>query len=223
LKSGERYLRVDTSIDCHSDHYYEFQYVVTFFIALYQLIPITWMLILYWHRSALMPTCINYDENLAMFIRDNNRSLGSFRFLFVDYKCNKYWFEVADMYRRIMFIGVVPLISHEPATRASFALLLSIISVVYFSHYQPYRLPFTNVIAFVAQVSILVTFYGALTIESESLINLGLEGQMLGIFLVVVNLIIILLALMFALDKYSQELELQRRISNMVQHVRKFL
>jgi hypothetical protein len=202
LRSGERYLRVDTSINCQDQEYYEFRSVVIMFIALYQLIPITWFLILYRNKAALVPSSIKYDEQLAMFIRDNNHDLAAFRFLFIDYTCSKWWFEVADMYRRIAFIGFVPLVSYEPASRASFGMLLAIISLVYFARYEPYRVHFTNVIAFVGQVSILVTFYAALTLESNALVNIGLEGSKLGIFLLIVNVSTVLLTCRFGYESY---------------------
>ena len=59
------------------------------------------------------------------------------------------------MYRRIMFIGIVPLVSPNPATRASFGCMLAIMSVAYFREEQPYRVEFTNTIAHIAQVTYL--------------------------------------------------------------------
>jgi hypothetical protein len=216
LRSGERYLRIDTSINCQDEEYYKFRSVVIMFIALYQLIPITWFIILYKHREALMPMSLKYDEKLAMFIRDSNHDLAAFRFLFVDYICPKWWFEIADMYRRIMFIGIIPLCSNDSASRASLGLLLAIISLVYFGRYKPYRVHFTNVIAFVGQVSILVTFYAALTLESDSLVNIGLEGSKLGVFLVLVNLGVVLFALFLAVQNYLRQKRAQERIEMMV-------
>jgi hypothetical protein len=72
--------------------------------------------------------------------------------LFIDYKCNKWWFEVAEMYRRIIFIGILPLVSPRPATRASFGLLFGFFGAVYFITQEPYRVEFTNAISLVAQV-----------------------------------------------------------------------
>jgi hypothetical protein len=81
--------------------------------------------------------------------------LKNLMFLFIDYKCDKWWFEVADMMRRIVFIGILPLVSPDPATRASFGLLLGILGSVYFSTHEPYRADFTNVIAYIAQVFVI--------------------------------------------------------------------
>jgi len=152
LKSGESYLRSDTSISCTSAHYLEFRSLVVMFIIIYQCIPVLWIGLLYRKRDSLHPSTSNQDERLATFIRDNNPELAPLRFLFVDYKCSKWWFETADMYRRIVFIGILPLVSPRPEIRASFGLVLSILSVAYFREEKPYRVQFTNVIAHIAQV-----------------------------------------------------------------------
>jgi len=152
LQSGETYLRSDTSVNCQSKGYVQFINAVSFFVALYQLIPIIWMMLLYRRVNCLNPPAFNHDKQLSLFIRDNDPTLAYLKFLFKDYNCDKWWFEIADMYRRIIFIGIVPLISPNAATRASFACILAIISVAYFREEQPYRVDFTNFIAHVAQV-----------------------------------------------------------------------
>mmetsp|Transcript_26890 Transcript_26890/g.31711 ORF Transcript_26890/g.31711 Transcript_26890/m.31711 type:complete len:1775 (-) Transcript_26890:503-5827(-) len=214
LESGESYVRADTSISCTHKDYHQFKSIIIMFIALYQMIPIVWAVILYRNKHALNPSKSKYDNQLAMFVRDNRPELAYIRFLFIDYTCSKWWFEIAEMYRRIIFIGFLPLISHDPATRASFGLLLAIVSVVYFSQYEPYRVHLTNIIAFVAQVSILVTFYSALTIESVSWVNFGLQGQKLGVFLIFVNIIIIILSFWFSFDNFREKHKEQVALKN---------
>jgi len=198
LASGESFLRSDSAIDCNGDSYLEFQAIILMFTAIYQLIPIIWFVVLNNKKRALNPDTSNHDADLALYVRDNNSDLTSLRFLFIDYKCSKWWFEIADMYRRIIFIGVVPLVSPRPTTRASFGCILAILSVAYFREEQPYRVEFTNVVAHIAQFVILVTFYGALTIETESMINFGLKGVSLGVFLLTLNLVILVLTFFFA-------------------------
>jgi hypothetical protein len=148
----KRYLRSDTGINCRDDSYVEFKFVVIIFLFIYQLIPVIWFVLLYRQKDHLNPNTLKKDENLSCYIRDNNSQLRALRFLFVDYKCSKWWFEIADMYRRIIFIGVLPLVSPNPATRSSFGVIVAIISVAYFREEQPYRVEFTNVIAHIAQV-----------------------------------------------------------------------
>ena len=76
-----RWLRVDTAIDCDSEEYYNFLAIVGTFIALYQLIPLIWIGLLYQKRHLLDPPTSNHDERLALFVRDKNPELGLLRFL----------------------------------------------------------------------------------------------------------------------------------------------
>jgi hypothetical protein len=122
------------------------------FIGIYQMIPVLWFVLLYRKRRALNPPTSAQDKHVALFIRDNNPELAPIQFLFIDYRSSKWWFEIADMYRRIIFIGILPLISPRPAIRSSFGCVLAIVSVAYFREEQPYRVDFTNVIAHIAQV-----------------------------------------------------------------------
>ena len=96
---NRRYLRLDTSIDCESEAYRSFQALVVLLIVLYQLIPLVWFLLLLRVRKSLEPITSNNDETLGLFLRDKNEDLNSIRFLFNDYRVEKWWFEVAEMYR----------------------------------------------------------------------------------------------------------------------------
>jgi hypothetical protein len=160
-KSDLYFLRVDTQIDCGSDDYIYFRSNVILLVVLYQLIPIVWMIALYRQREELNPRhgFHSLDEEEEFYLaRDRNPNIAPLRFLVKDYKCNKWWFEVAEMYRRIVFIGVLPLVSSVSATRASFGCLLAIMSLVYFREEEPYWLKSTNLLAYVAQVSLLPLF-----------------------------------------------------------------
>jgi hypothetical protein len=154
LQDGSKYLRVDTSVDCESEQYGTFVSIVYLFIIVYQSIPIMWMIMLYRKRKALNPPVSRNDETLAEFIRSSNTELTSIQFLFAEYKCPMWWFEILDMYRRIVFIGILPLTSRNPAVRASLGCILAIASYVFIRENNPYRVGFTNFIAYIAQVCV---------------------------------------------------------------------
>jgi hypothetical protein len=154
LTDGESYLRIDTSIDCKSPSYLQFRSIIICFILIYQLIPIIWMTLLFRRRKELNPP--TSDESLVLYIRENNPKVSSLKFLFRDYKAKKWWFEVVEMYRRIVFVGVTPLVSPQPTIRTSFGLVLAVISIIYYRDTQPYRVPSTNRIADFAQVCVYV-------------------------------------------------------------------
>ena len=69
----------------------------------------------------------------------------------------------------------------------------------------PFRIPFTNFVAVVAQYAILVTFMAALVLETDSLEKFGLDDFMLGLLLSLVNLCIIFLAFFIGWRRYRKE------------------
>ena len=187
---GSSHLRVDTAIDCNSADYHRFRSICVCFIAVYQLVPVTWTWLLCCQRHELNPATSAYDERTKLFIRDRNAALTPLRFLFNDLRLNKWWFEICDMYRRILFVAIVPLCSPVPATRASFGIVLSIASLAFFLEEKPYRLETTNFVAVIAQYAILVNYYAALAIDTEIMITFGLDDLGIGLFLCGANLLV---------------------------------
>lgn len=57
------FLRIDTSINCHSTSYRKFVILNIFFILLYQFIPITWLILLYRCKNKLIQFDIDIDIN----------------------------------------------------------------------------------------------------------------------------------------------------------------
>ena len=97
-------------------------------------------------------------------------------------------------------MGVVPLCSPLPATRASLGVVLGIMSLAYFIEEKPYRVEATNFLAVVAQYAILITYYAALAIETGVMVNFGLEDLGMGIFLCLVNLLVFSLVFVLGLS-----------------------
>ncbi len=151
--NGMHILRSDSAIDCGSPKYLRFRAVVILFIMLYQSIPICWLLLLYRERRSLNPSTSNHDTLLALHMRDQDTSLDSIRFLFNDYVPSKWWFEIVEMYRRIVIVGIIPLCSPVTATRASLGVVLSIVSLMFFREERPYRERKVNLIAYVSPFS----------------------------------------------------------------------
>jgi hypothetical protein len=204
---GTTFLRMDTGIDCQSDNYLFFRNIIIGFILLYQLIPLIWFYMLWSVRSALNPPVSDTDVKLAIYVRDKNQDLAPLRFLFDSYRCDRWWFEVAEMYRRIAFVSVIPLTSSVTATRASLGCVLAIISMLYYREERPFRTNFTNFIAYVAQAAILFTFYAALSIETGVMIDFGLKDLGMGIFLMATSASILGLALFLGASKLKKERE----------------
>jgi len=205
------FLRVDTAIDCQSDGYLAFRDTIIGFIILYQLIPLIWFYMLWSVRSALNPPVSDTDAKLAIYVRDKNQDLAPLRFLFDSYRCDRWWFEVAEMYRRIAFVSVIPLTSSVTATRASLGCVLAMVSMLYYREERPFRTKFTNFIAYLAQAAILFTFYAALSIETGVMIDFGLKDLGMGIFLMVTSASILGLALFLGVTRLQEERDIKAK------------
>jgi len=209
-KENMSFLRDDSSIDCNSSDYLNFRSYLICFIIVYQSIPLMWFILLYQYKDKLDRHNRNHDFEL--YIRDNNRSLDHLRFLFNDYKVKKWWFEVFEMYRRIIFIGILPLISTVTSKRASFGCYLAIASVVYFREAEPYRHKTCNVIAHMAQVAILVTYFTAISLDLGVMYDFGLSTLGVGIFLVLCNLSLTAIFLFIGYSRFKYHKERKQNI-----------
>jgi hypothetical protein len=153
-------------------------------------------------RDKLVPEANNAE--LAIQIRDNDEALASVKFLFQDYKCERWYFEIADMYRRIIFLGVIPLLGSDSASRGYAGAALSLLSCIYYRESIPFRVPFTNFLAVVAQYVILLCFMSALLVATGSLDALGLSDFALGAILSGTNMLIMFIAVFIGYRKYAQ-------------------
>ena len=200
LENGDSYLRADTSVDCNSPGYAFFRKWVVFFIVCYQALPLLYIVLLYRVRDKLEPKANNAE--LAMQIRDSDEALASVKFLFQDYKCERWYFEVLDMYRRIVFLGVIPLMGSDGAGRAYAGAALALLSCVFFRESIPFRVPFTNFLAVTAQYVILAAFMAALLVATDSLSSLGLTDFALGSILSFTNATVALIAFYIGYKQY---------------------
>jgi len=101
--AGGSFLREDTSVDCTSAGYKTFRVLDGLLIALFQTLPLMYMALLCEVRGRLNPPTAK-SEAQKLAIRDRDASLAAITFLFEDYVPNRWWFEVADMYRRMLIV-----------------------------------------------------------------------------------------------------------------------
>lgn len=136
-----------------------------------------------------------------------DHQLKPLRFLFADYRPDKWYFEIVEMvgldhcpslhstqrliqYRRMLLISALPFMG-KPSTRAFAGVALSIASIILYRETMPFKQASVNLLVVVAQYTILLTFVGALVTETDSL---PLHNVALGVFLVFINLLVIGLA-----------------------------
>jgi len=191
FEDGQSYLIADTSVDCNSKGFHEFAIIDGFLIALYQFLPLCYIALLCSVRDRLNPPHATRSPMLALKRRDQDKSLDALRFLFQDYKCSRWYFEVVDLYRRMFFGGVLPLLSRDNAIVAYIGCFCGLISTIYYRELSPFRILFTNYIGVVAQYVILLVYLTALMIETSSLESLNISNFTVGIILLFINLFII--------------------------------
>jgi uncharacterized integral membrane protein len=56
------------------------------------------------------------------------------------------------MWRRILFVGVLPLMSTNPLARSAIGMALSTVSMIVYREYNPFLVPRTNELAYLAQI-----------------------------------------------------------------------
>jgi hypothetical protein len=88
------------------------------------------------------------DLSLASFFRDNDPKLSSLRFLFDAYLPKYYYFETLEMYRRILFLGVLPLLSPKTGLKAAIGFVFGISSALLYREVKPFRKKGTNILAY---------------------------------------------------------------------------
>ena len=136
-ESGRSYLRVDTSVWCddESEEHKRLLDVVVPFVVLYQSIPFVWAYLLITNRSRLNPA---YRNDLASRRRrDRDEVLAPLSFLFTAYRSDRWYFDVLDMWRRIVMVGLLPFgpVLLRPIIGSGLAAL----SIVVFVEAQPYH------------------------------------------------------------------------------------
>lgn len=152
------YLRTDTGVDCSSPAYLTFRAINGLFLFAYLTLPLTWLVALFRLRGRLVPAAVSQDAGLVAWMRQRDPQLSPVRFLFEPYKLDMYAWEVFEMYRRIMFVGVLPLLSSKGDRRAAIGVLLAILSLAVYSEVDPYELPANRILVRVSQYTVFCTY-----------------------------------------------------------------
>jgi hypothetical protein len=105
------------------------------------------------------------------------------------------------MYRRIVFIGFLPLLG-SGALRASLGTFLAIVATSVCRELSPFVHSSTNVLLMVAQYQILATFLLALILISDSLAVFGLEDLSMSVILLALNFALLIVVVK---DRHVQQ------------------
>jgi len=163
--------------------------LVAAFIVLYMSLPAVWLLLLLRQRHLL-----NGPHARSGNSDDAAPSLRPLRFLFSVYAPSYFFWEVLEMYRRVLLVGALPLLSARSSRRAALGVVFALLSAVAYREMQPFAVGHNNQLAHVAQLSILLTFGAALALDTD--IGNNVDNTFLfGLLLVVGNGVVLALAL----------------------------
>jgi hypothetical protein len=187
-----RVSRVDTSIDCDSRGHKAFEVLDITFICIYLSIPFIWIVMLHRSREHLFPFGVNDEETIVM-LRDEDTKIDALRFLFESYRPNMVYWESFEMFRRVLFVGLIPLMSPSTLRRGILGVLFSLISLVVYHELIPFRIPFTNTLAYIAQLVIFLTYAGSHVLETK--IAKNMDDFVFGVLLCLVNFVVVVVSL----------------------------
>jgi hypothetical protein len=139
----------------------------------------------------------------ALHLRQSTPELMHLRFLFDPYRLDAFLFEPFEMYRRVVFISVLPLVSVRSERRAATGMLFALLSLAVYRELEPFMTQTNNVLLVLAQYVLLLTFGSGLVIETE--LSKGLSPMLLGSLLVIINMSVLLVALGFAAARSYRE------------------
>ncbi len=174
LDDGDAFLMADLSIDCNSTEYGLFLSVACIFFFVYVLgIPafILYTLRRYRNNSAWRP-CIS--------------------FVFANYEDRFWWYEVYDLIRRLMLVGMILFIVPDSATQVAIGLMLAVFSLCVHLFTQPYVRNDDDFLQTGCLSAIVITYYCGLMIKSGISETDGYDDTLFGGFLIVLNGILIL-------------------------------
>jgi hypothetical protein len=132
-------------VDCHSDSYASFRTVDGFFIVLYVAVPAIWGWLLWRQRATFAALEVSKDRTMTM-------KLKHLSFLYQPYRPAYYAFECVETYRRVFFIGVIPLLTQNSPRRAMIGVTLAMCSLAFFRELEPFKSRANNLLVYVAQV-----------------------------------------------------------------------
>ena len=102
-------------------------------------------------------------------------------------------------------VSVLPLTTQDTGRRAALGVFVALCSLVVYREIQPFKRASTNLLAYIAQWTILVTYGAALAIDSG--IDEGVNEVAFGCSLLGVNLVVLCLASHLAYSRYRADKE----------------
>lgn len=184
------YLRKQPTLTCTSDRYTMFEIAVWLLLAAYASVLLSYYVLLRRRRDRIL-LC----DAASLELRHASRydpELRPFQFLIRPYKRDFYYWDVLDMFRRIFFCSILPLIKVSSVEKAGIGCVLSIMLLMIQSNLKPYEKAVTNSLSEACQYLIFFVFFTALATENHMFTAAGDQGwSPLGVTCLASNLIVL--------------------------------
>jgi len=126
-------------------------------------------------------------------------------FLYRAYEGRVWYWEVVETIRRLLLTAVVSVVGIGSSAQVVFGIVISIVYVKLYGHFQPYELDELDIVQEVAQYQVFFTFFFALLIR-DNILEGSVWARVLDILLVITNLSTVTAAIVVYLHLHEKRL-----------------
>ncbi|GMI14345.1 hypothetical protein TrVE_jg11238 [Triparma verrucosa] len=186
------YLVSDQSLSCGSEQHQVYVLYASIMIFVYPVgIPLLYFVLLWMKRKQLR------EERL----RDEDPSLLKTSFLWDEYRCEYWWFEVFDCLRRLSQTGLLIFLFRGRISQIVVAIIMSVVYLGLVIHWKPYAKWSDNQLAIASQVAIFFTLFSALLTKVDVDEKDAYDEMKFGFLLIFVNCLVIAMFILQLLVK----------------------
>ena len=145
------------------------------------------------------------DVSSKEYRREDDPSVAHLSFLWKDYVPSAWHFEVLDVYRRVLFTAVLPVLTPDKKLRAAIGAALAVAALAVVREAEPFARPATNVLLSLSGYQIVITFVTAFAIVAGAIDPSGRGALAVGLALLGVNCGVFLVALATLLARHRKD------------------
>jgi hypothetical protein len=189
---GKEWLHADYTVDC-LDGAHNFFYIPLALIAVGVYIfgvPFYMFWSLYkerkflYHETPPHSDGSFFSEADARWYSWNDDLLPTLGFLYYSYEPNYYWWEVAEMLRKLFFSGIIVFIQPGSPSQLVAGLLVALFFAVYSAYAEPYISDSDDITALIAHVQIFMVIFCALLIRADVSSSEGYDEDTFGALII---------------------------------------
>ncbi|CAM9120453.1 unnamed protein product, partial [Phaeothamnion confervicola] len=181
---AEQYLRADYSIECYTGKHKGFIIYAAVMALIYPIgIPVLYAWMMWRQRSH-----IAVDQAVPEATRLADKSIQTTRFLWLPYKREVFWWEVAECVRRLCLTGVLVFILPGAIGQSAWACVFSVLSLLAVFYFSPHEDSMDAHVYGLGCMIIFCSMFFSLMIQAESADN---SGHAVSVLLVLLNMLMI--------------------------------